>query len=384
MTADSDVRIERIRVSELGAFAAEATRPPRDGGVVPVSRVRAAAQAKNPHAQPDDVGLLVAYSRNICVGYLGLLPALFRVEGASHPMSWLSTWHVAPEHRRLAAGAKLMLHAMRLGRDVAVTGFAPTTASVYTGLRWKALGPLRSPVLRLNRINVFAAPFLALRRRLGRNGVETPFLDRALPFARAPLKRIFYQLALASLRSSLEAITLRDIARVDDAGFEREDDRIAPVRFFRGASTINWMLENPWTVTDRAKATPGYFFSELARFFRYAVVEIQRSRDGRNLGFLVIAIVERGDTRSLVVLDDHVYDLADKPYALAATMRLAARDGADTVSVPREWRPSIARSPVLSAAFGEGEVAYFRWGGILAPAAARVRLALSDGDLPFS
>ena len=91
MTTDGDVRIERIRVSELCAFAAEATRAPRGGGVVPVSPVRAAAQAKNPHAQPDDVGLLVAYSRNVCVGYLGLLPAMVRVDGALHPMSWIST-----------------------------------------------------------------------------------------------------------------------------------------------------------------------------------------------------------------------------------------------------------------------------------------------------
>jgi hypothetical protein len=384
MTTDGDVRIERIRVSELCAFAAEATRAPRGGGVVPVSPVRAAAQAKNPHAQPDDVGLLVAYSRNVCVGYLGLLPAMVRVDGALHPMSWISTWHVAPEHRRLAAGAKLMLHAMRLGRDVAVTGFAAATAGVYSGLRWKALGPLRSPVLRLNRINAFAAPLLALRRRLGQSGAATRLLERALPVAQAPVKRIFYQLALASLRSSLEAITLRDVARVGDAGFEREEDRIAPVRFFRGASTINWTLENPWIVTDRAKATPGYFFSEFRRSFRYAVVDIQRSRDGRSLGFLVTAVVDRGDARSLVVLDDHVHDPQDKPYALAATMRIAARERADLVTVPPEWRPSIARSVVLSATFGEGDLAYFRWGGILAPIASRVRLALSDGDLPFA
>lgn len=377
MTRDGDVRIERIRVSELPAFAAHAGATSRDGGVVPISLVRAAAQAKNPHAQPDDIGLLVAYAGQVRVGYLGLLPGLVRVDGASHPMSWLSMWYVAPESRRQAAGVKLMLQAMRLGRDVAVTNFAPATSGIYAGLRWKALGPLRFPVLRLNRINTLAAPLLMLRRRLGRTGAGHPLVDRALSVAKAPVKRLFYQLALGSLRASLEAITVRPLTRVDDAAFEREEDRLAPVRFFRGARTINWTLENPWTVTEGAGATPGYFF-------RYAAVDLQRARDGRSLGFLVTAIADRGEARSLAVLDDQVHDPEDKLHALAVTLQLAARHGADLVSVPPAWWPVIARSTLLSATFGEGELGYFRWGDRLTPHASRLRLALSDGDLPFT
>src|ERR1700722_8012448 len=97
---EEDVRIERVAVKDLAAFAAR----PR-AGVVPISKVRARAQVKNPHADPNDVGLVVAYQGERTIGFLGLLPAFFVVDAARTKMSWLSTWYVAPEHRRLAAGA---------------------------------------------------------------------------------------------------------------------------------------------------------------------------------------------------------------------------------------------------------------------------------------
>ena len=58
--ADRPLRIEEIRVKELAQFAERHFDDGLRGQVVPISRLRAAAHAANPYADPDDVTLIVA------------------------------------------------------------------------------------------------------------------------------------------------------------------------------------------------------------------------------------------------------------------------------------------------------------------------------------
>ena len=75
---DPHIRIEHIKLKDLSDFARKALSHPDFHGVTPISLIRAQSQIKNPHAHPDDVALLVAFYKNRCVAYHGLLPGLLK------------------------------------------------------------------------------------------------------------------------------------------------------------------------------------------------------------------------------------------------------------------------------------------------------------------
>ena len=68
------VEIRAVKVRDLDTFARETLAALRPGEVVPISPSRARAQTRNPNADPEDIGLLVAYQDGRCLGSLGLVP----------------------------------------------------------------------------------------------------------------------------------------------------------------------------------------------------------------------------------------------------------------------------------------------------------------------
>ncbi len=99
------VEIREVKIRDLDSFVRESIAALRPPEVIPISPSRAGAQARNPHADPDDVGLLVAYREGRCVGTLGLVPGLLRAGDRLEKVHWLSAWYVPQEYRNTGGGA---------------------------------------------------------------------------------------------------------------------------------------------------------------------------------------------------------------------------------------------------------------------------------------
>jgi hypothetical protein len=117
MTADARIRIEKVTVKELAGYASRFFAPDYHGPC-PITPKRAAAHAANPAAAPDDVALLVAYSGEQVVGYMGILPGWWRNGGERRKVYWLTALYVVPTFERTVAGASLVFQAMKLGYDL--------------------------------------------------------------------------------------------------------------------------------------------------------------------------------------------------------------------------------------------------------------------------
>ena len=70
-TMSEDIRYTYIKVKDLPALADENITGAAPGKFIPITRHRAAAMAANPYADPDDVGMTVAYKGDELVGYFG-------------------------------------------------------------------------------------------------------------------------------------------------------------------------------------------------------------------------------------------------------------------------------------------------------------------------
>jgi hypothetical protein len=74
---EDQIKIKKIKLGDLYDFSCDIFAHPSFEKVAPISLMRAASQSKNPYGRPEDVALFVAFSANQCVGYHGLLPAIF-------------------------------------------------------------------------------------------------------------------------------------------------------------------------------------------------------------------------------------------------------------------------------------------------------------------
>ena len=287
-------------------FTCRALAEGRGDDVIPLTRHRALAYSTNPYASAADVGLLVAYSRGRCAGYLGIMPGRLLKDGALYPVHWFSTWFVPPEFRSAGLGLRLLNRALALKYDFAVTGTSQAADIIYRGLGFSEVGPLIFRRLRLS------------------------LLARA--------KRPVYEAILRPHRNALRRIVAREVARLpDDAGPSAAGTKGAP-RFYRGVPVINWMLAHPWVLEGGNSGVPekSYAFSDTRDRFRHVALEFADALTGRWAGYLILSLSAEQSQTVLKVLDYHTASGDDLRYVLPLALSHASLREADQIDMPQE------------------------------------------------
>ena len=234
------VRVEAIRVMDLPAFARAAAADPVRYAVLPIPPMRADAQAKNPLARPDDIGLIVGYVGDRCAGFLGLLPGAIEFQGRRHPMSSLTGFYVAPGDRTSGLGTMLPLNAIGLGRDLYVCRMSADSYSLFTQLGFWPARPQRTLRLQLSRF-----------RKL--KGIPLRMLGRSVDATGSQEKWTLVTEARVPMTASWTDGNGHPEAAAPAAPAERP-------RFVRDEAVINWMVRNPWIGEDSHVVLP-YAFS---------------------------------------------------------------------------------------------------------------------------
>lgn len=378
------LRVTCIPVGDIEHFARRSVDALGPGDIAPVSLHRARAWARNPCAEPDDPALLVAYQGERCAGYLGLLAGKLRNRGATAKLLWFSTFYVAPELRASGAGATLLLRALGLKRDLAVTFVSPEAAQLYRSLGFREVGPLHYLEADLTRLDPLSLPLRLLRRRARsrRPDRAAALHAAACRVARPWVRGVHGALAAAGPRPPQR----RRVTSVDPA-FEAEQDRRAPVRFLRDAAVLGWMLSEPWIVTDPARATPAYHFDDYRPCFALVAAELRNRRD-EPLGFALWRLDEKDGERRLALFDWHLHDPAQSGALVAAALAEGRAGGASRIWLPAACAPAVTSSPALRAAFRAAQRTCFCHpsgaGSPLARALPDLELAMADGDAAFA
>ena len=391
MNSPVPVEIRHIKVRDLDSFARETIAALRPGEVVPISSSRAHAQARNPHADPDDVGLLVAYREGRCVGTLGLVPGVLRSGERLEKVDWLSAWYVPPEYRNTGAGERLLLHALGLRRNLAASDFSEQAGKVYEAMRFKPLGPLRFVTADLSRFNVLGLPFRALAKAVRKlRPTWADLLDRSGRAAGRPSKALLLNWLFVATAADRRRYATRRIDRIDVAAVEldADRDRRGPVRFERPPEVINWMLADRWVVTDPGEAVPGYYFRDHDPNFEFVALEVTDRAVGHRLGFVVLRADAIHGPRTITVLDHYFVNPADECCLLPLAVERARAFGADRIVLPPACRAAVEASPRLRPFFRVAERPYrlrlARADEALSRDLDRITLDLSDGEVPFA
>jgi len=390
-----DIRIEQVRIGELEDFAHSAIARTKDGQLLPITMQRAVAHAHNPYADPNDVGLLVAYQGEACVGYFGIMPVLLRSQGELHKVHWFSTWYVSPRLRGKALGSRLMQAALELNQDYLIVGSGPARKVCRrfgflerVGLHYFVLDP--SGMQRLNLVRLVNRFWRKVLHLLGvKVSIDNRF-TRAFAALLAPLTRpIFYHWLWRSVRDDFLTVQTKEVQTLSDKLTDLAW-RAPEVGLVRGVEAINWMLTYPWVVEPGESATGDldFYFSDVRPVFKNIAVEIYTPQDRRLLGFAVFSLSTVDGKLTLKVLDHGFVDPADRKYVLAVAVHYARERYADRIELPSHLADSLGGGLLRSLLLVRKSRTYQAHpkseDSPLAQAWPEFSFAYPDGDMPFS
>ncbi len=373
------IRIETVLVEELAAFAAQA----KDlAGILPITPRRARSHAANPNAIPGEVALLVAYDGERCIGYLGIMAGVLHHEGAMQRFHWFSSWYVEPAYAKSGAGTMLLMRAIGLKYDLAVTGTSPEADAMYRAMRFNELGPLKYEEVFLDALDPLAFPFFALGKWLEKRGRPAGVLYRIAGVLRPILQPLLKRLAYATLRPRVGGL---NVARPADVYEEYAPAHSAPI-FYRDPKTVNWMLAHPWFTEDQADAVTGYYFNDHRSLFRYACLRLESN--GEPIGNAVLSISRKANRTTIKVLDCSFSQTDYHDALLPQVFEIAAQYRADRILFPASFKTVLQQLPIFGRITFTRTRNYFcrpkKKDSVLKPIMDTVQLQLTDGDCAFS
>ncbi|MEQ9407216.1 MAG: hypothetical protein RIK87_05795 [Fuerstiella sp.] len=381
---DEKIHVELVRTGELRDFV---NRPDvMQGSVVPISRLRAAAHAANPVADPDDPALMLAMRDGKCLAYLGFMPGLLRIDGQLQKIFWYTTWYAAKDPRDAAAGGVLLLASLRVGVDIATTGLDPKTFEYYRRLRFKAIGPLPYFELNFDRFDPLGFPARVLQVLLRRKGRRSAAVDAIFRAGRGFTKTAAYGLARNVLRHANQQYDFAELSELPADAWS--DEEAAPVEFYRDTEFVRWSLQYPWITDQKDLSTPRYEFSDFRELVRFVVLEARRRNSNEHLGHVVLSVCRDQGITTIKILHHFLHCSDRYQVLLAAALVYSGKFRADRIHVPAGCEDSIGSSVLLRTAFRRRNREYFcfprRRESVLGPALDRLELNYCDGDTPFS
>ncbi len=380
----SGIRIQSIQVQDIHRFAQEYSASLSPGDIAPVSLFRSLAWTKNPCALPNDICLLVAFVKEKCVGYLGLLPAEIIIDNRIDRVFWFSTFYVPPEYRSSGVGALLMMRAMSLRISLAVSNYSPQAALLYEKFKFHKVEQLRYFEFDLQQANL---PIRTLRKGLRLINTDLAnYFEHKGGVGLLPVRMMLYRFLLSGWNSRYQHYKTLQADQLNDQLFDSLQNAAQSVRFYRGNDVINWMLSNQWVTTHHSESTPNHYFCDYREHFEYRLITFENSAAGSK-GFVIFWLTRDRGRSNVHVLDHYLSDKDDYSFLVGLTIEIAHAFAADRICLPANFAEVIQHSQLLRKMFKERSRVYslhFVPDSPAATAVNRLYLDYCDGDVVFA
>ena len=390
--ADAPIRIERIQAKDLYKYACQIYDTAKEHEIIPIGKRRALAHANNPYVNKNDIGLLVAYEADQCIGYLGIMPGLLKIGEEFSRVHWLSTWFVPSEYRKTSVGLTLLLTALSFKHDLVVCGISEQAEKVYRGLRFREIGPLDYYIVDFELLNFLHLALRSLRKILREVGIKLEIPAAMIKLSgllQAPLKKVIYGMLLHRQNGHTDHISYEEVDEIHEHDKPTDHNSTSP-QFYRDTDAINWMLQYGWTKdADKVEiADSNYHFSEIRDAFRFITLKVY-SADGRDYkGFLVLSFSAKDFNSVLKILDFCFPNCEDYQYIVLLAFKFASIHQANSIELPDSLVSYVKANPVSRIVLRKKKRVYLSHPenrhSPLATYLYDIDLNYCDGDTPFT
>lgn len=384
----AQIRVERIPVGELFNFTQEAQKNQKRYNVLPITALRALAQSKNPAASPDDIGLLVAYSGDRCIGYLGILPCFLRQKGEISKVYALITFFVDESFRGKSAASTIMANAIALRYDLLLAGYTPAAEKLYRrNPQWfKPAGFLS--FIRIHAIPHSSLLWLLKNRFKPTQSLFSPFFSANQRIADAGGWRFLYRFLQPSVCKKCAEIEAHPVSMVRNPEEKINGNSLTDrPSFYRDVNIVNWMIKYPW-VTEDSSISLNYIFSYHRELFRFLPFELYAKQSGKRLGYLVLSVTKKSGLTVLKILDHVLANKAHLPCILDVALSEASRWKAELIVGPHKLWPFIKTHALLKLLTQHQKRGYFihstPHNSLFPDNPYDLHLDFCDSDLPFT
>lgn len=333
---------------DLIQFAEKLLASARPGQFIPITLQRAVAHAHNPLVDEDDVGLLVAFHGEECVGFFGIMPVLIKNGDEYSKVSWFTTWRVSPTLRGKSIGSLLMKEALSIGKDYLIVGSssARKVCQRFGFLEKEPLGYCYLDVSGMERLNPGTWVFRLSRKVLKPLRVKVSVenrLTRGFSRLLSPLTlRLFRYWLWRAQRHMLDECSVHEVSQVQPET-PQQLAALSPVVLYRGAKIVNWMLKYPWVLETGQSRTEkmDYFFTDVRDVYRNIALEVSAGPEKEFRGYVVLSVSTSEKKTALKVLDTSFKDRADERYVLPLVIRYARDLNAQMIDLSTQQAEAI-------------------------------------------
>ena len=387
LSAEGKVRVEAIRVADLITFVDEFSRTAQSQVTAPIDRFSAIAHTHNPAASEGDIGLLVAYAGDLCVGYQTLIPGVLRTPEGRWKIFWLSANYVLPEYRKRLVALQIVRKLASLKYDLVATNFTQAVWEIYRG----SLGFHELPSLPFRRLEFSSLDLLSyIPYRIQLRLADTAVWNRLGRLSRriwtVPARDLYYRLmpALDKRPSRATWRAVKEISRLPEKTVGAPASR---VYFERDLAAINWTLQY-LSSNQQPETHPPYFFARRGENLTYSAYELYRN-SGEYCGFAILSTRSGAKIpRISKVLDIRVADPSDLRSVANLAWEHARQTQADRIIFPESLATAMNELPLARLMVHKDARRYmYRPSSPASPlalAVPEVQLDLPDGDYSFS
>ena len=358
--------------------------------VAPISLVRASSQAKNPHAEPDDISLLVALRDNRCVGYHGLLPGILKIDENDSKIYWGSTVYLDAGFRGQGHGKHLIREIQNTAVDIVLTDISASAEGVYRNLGFKYLGELPYFQLRLDRLQFMHPHRRFMGNKPSQTGAYGLIFNRLGAWVYLLIKRMIYSIVFQKLKPQKNIFKSKLVNQLDEELSSLLAQQSPSASFYRDLETINWMLQHPWVVSRKDAATDvqNYYFSRVRDLFKLVALEIFAPDGNTRKGFLILSLSHKKNKSVVKILDYHFYNRQDVLIAGYFGIKYAKDLLADRIEYPKSLNGFFSKLPILHRVIKRKKRLYLFYpktsDSPLAVSADKIKLDYCDGDTAFT
>jgi GNAT superfamily N-acetyltransferase len=251
--------------------------------VLPISRHRAVSQIQNPRLEVTDKILFIAYEGKAIIGYLGVVPDFYYINGEKHKVGWLSCFWVAPEARGKGVSVELGTRAVQSWNYRLVA----TEFTISSKKLW----------LKINALDIFTT-LHGIRGFFRFNLTEIlPRKKRLFEQFKGMLKLGDFILNLGNetrIKKLSRPIKGYNIITLDNP--DEECDRFIHLMnrnelFKRELPDFNWIMRHPWIISGCNDDDLGsrYYFSSVESRFEFRLLKVKNT-ENRLVAVLLISI----------------------------------------------------------------------------------------------